>query len=261
MNAISLIALFLSAAESGPAQETPICTDRPTKANAVCTVPAGTVQIETSLLGWSRSGSGDERAETVTLAAPVARVGLTERSELQIGSIPFARLTAGPAGRRQHVSGFGDLSVRYKHRISAESSAVQVAVVPFLKLPTARRALGNGAVEGGVALPISFGLTGPVTMTLGPELDLLADADRDGHHVAVVNLVNLSLPVAPRLTLIGELWTNFNFEPSGTIHQASADLAAAFSLSNTMQVDVGANAGLTQHTPALEIYAGLSIRF
>ena len=42
---------------------------------------------------------------------------------------------------------------------------------------------------------------GPVTLTLGPEVDLLADADGDGRHAALVNLVNLSAPVAPRLTL------------------------------------------------------------
>jgi hypothetical protein len=261
MSAASLIALLLSAADGGQAQEAPICTDRPTKANAVCTLPAGNVQIETSLLGLSRSGSGNTRAETVTLAATVARIGLTERSEVQIGVAPSVRLTAGAAGAQQRVSGFGDLSVRYKHRISAESSAVQVAVLPFLKLPTARRGLGNGAVEGGVAVPVSFALAGPVTMTLGPELDLLADVDRQGHHVAVVNLVNLSLPVAQRLIVIGELWSNLNFEPSGTIRQASADVAAAFSLSNRMQLDAGVNVGLTRDTPALEAYAGISIRF
>src|SRR5689334_14342222 len=32
-------------------------------------------------------------------------------------------------------------------------------------------------VEGGIALPVSFTLAGPVSMTLGPEVDLLADSD------------------------------------------------------------------------------------
>jgi len=78
-----------------------------------------------------------------------------------------------------------------------------------------------------LALPISFTLAGPVTATLGPEVDLLADADGHGRHPALIQLVNLSAPIAPRLALIGELWFSWNFEPDGTVRQASADLAAA----------------------------------
>ncbi len=98
-------------------------------------------------------------------------------------------------------------------------------------------------------------------MTLGPELDLLADGDGHGRHAAVVNLVNVALAIAPRLTLIGELWTNFNFDPSGTIKQASADAALAYAVSNDLQLDVGTNLGLTRDTPDLELSAGASIRF
>jgi hypothetical protein len=38
-------------------------------------------------------------------------------------------------------------------------------------------------------------------VTLGPELDLLADTDGHGHHAAVVNLVNIGAPVAEGVTV------------------------------------------------------------
>src|SRR4029077_10005686 len=47
--ALALLASPVAAA-GDPA---PICTDRPTKANALCTVPAGRLQFETSAVGWS----------------------------------------------------------------------------------------------------------------------------------------------------------------------------------------------------------------
>ena len=72
---------------------------------------------------------------------------------------------------------------------------------------------------------------------------------------------DVALPVAPRLTLAGELWSNFNFDPAGSIKQASADAALAYALSNDIQLDVGTNLGLTRETPDFEIYAGASIRF
>lgn len=257
--AFLVVALF--AAGTARAEDAAICTDRPTKANAVCTVPAGTIQLETSGLGWTMTEGGGSRAELLTIASTVAKVGLSDRSDLQIGFAPITRLTTKAGGSSERISGFGDIAVRYKHRLTDGDAPVQLALIPFVKLPTARDGLGNGKVEGGLAVPISFTLASPVTVTLGPELDLLADADGSGRHLALVNLVNLSLAVAPRLTAVGELWTNLNFDPQGTLEQISADAAVAYAIANDLQLDLGANVGLTADTPDLELYAGISLRF
>lgn len=253
------LALVLAAAAA--AETAPICTDRPTKANAVCTVPAGRLQLESSVAGWSLTKLSGARTEFLTVGSSVLKIGLSDRSDLQLGFTPYAQLTTELGGSRGRVSGFGDLVVRYKHRLTVDGAKVQVAAIPFVKLPTAARGLGNDKVEGGVAVPISFAAAGPVTMTLGPELDLLADGDGHGHHAALVNLVNLSAPVAPRLTLAGELWINFNFDPAGTVRQYSLDGALAYLVTDRLQVDAGANFGLTRATPDLELYGGVSFRF
>jgi hypothetical protein len=256
-------AFVIALAITGPAraQDAPICTDRPAKANSVCTVPVGRFQLETNALGRTLMDSGADRAELLTVGSSFAKIGLSGRSDLQIGFTPFAELTSRASGASDRDSGFGDILVRYKHRLTPGDAQVQLAVIPFVKLPTAARGLGNEKLEGGVAIPISFELAGPVTMTLGPELDALADADGSGRHLGLVNLVNISLPIAPRWTVAGELWTSFNFDPAGTIEQASADAAVAYAFSKNLQLDAGANFGLTAATPDLELYAGLSIRF
>lgn len=262
MRRVSLLILLLSVAGAAQAQDrAPICTDRPTKANAVCTILPGAFQLETSAIGWTLTEVGNSRTELLTLGSSFAKIGLSDRSDLQIGFTPFAELTGRAAGASDRVAGVSDVLVRYKHRLTREGAPVQLAVLPFVKLPTAAAGLGNDKVEAGLAIPINFALAESVTMTLGPELDLLADADGGGRHLALVNLVNLSLPVAPRLTLIGELWTNFNFDPGGQVEQASADAALAYAVSNDLQLDIGANVGLTAETPDLEFYAGFSFRF
>lgn len=251
----------LTFAGAAQAEDPPICTDRPTKANAVCTVPAGRIQLETGALGWALTEAGASRTELLTVGSSFAKVGFTDRSDLQIGFTPFAKLTSPTAGVSERVSGFGDILVRYKHRLMPADAPVQLAVIPFVKLPTAAGGLGNDRVEGGVAVPVSFALGGPVTVTLGPELDMLADADGSGRHLALVNLVNISAAIARRWTVAGEFWTNFNFDPAGAIDQASADVALAYALSNDLQLDGGANFGLTAATPDFELYVGLSFRF
>ena len=250
--------LFLLALPAAAqAEDTPICTDRPTKANAVCTVPTGQWQIESSAVDWLRLDDGGSETEVLLIAPTFVKLGLSARSDLEVGVAPYVRVTSGDG----HVSGFGDILVRYKHRLTGDGAKVQAAAIPFAKLPTADRDIGNGKVEGGLAVPISFALAGPVTMTLGPEIDLLADGDGHGRHAAIVQLVNLSAPVAPGLTVVGELWASWNFDPAGTVRQASADVAAAYAVTSNLQLDAGANFGLTRETADIQLYAGASIRF
>lgn len=91
--------------------------------------------------------------------------------------------------------------------------------------------------------------------------DLLADGDGSGHHAALVNLVNIGAPIADGVTIYGELWTMTNFDPADTITLASADVAATYLASPDLQLDLGANLGLTRSTADAEFYVGLSLRF
>jgi hypothetical protein len=254
-------ALLLAAPTAALAEETPICTDRPTKANAICTVPAGTWQLESSPVFWSRNESGGTEVDTVTLGSSFLKLGLSDRSDVQIGFTPFVRAETETGGIKSSSAGIGDLTIRYKHRLTANDAPVQLGLIPFIKLPIADGDIGNGKVEGGLAAPISISTGSPVTLVLGPELDLLADADGDGHHPALVNLINVSTSIAPGLTLIGELWTMTNFDPAGTTTSASADAALAYAASNRLQLDAGINVGLNSSTADLELYAGISVKF
>jgi hypothetical protein len=253
-------AALLLAPTSALAKEAPICTDRPTKANAVCTVPAGDWQLETTAVGWARLESGGVQVDAWTVGSSVLKLGLTDHSDLQVGFTPYLHVETKVGSSKSDLSGTGDVTVRYKHRLTGEGAKVQVAAIPFVKLPTAKTGLGNNKVEGGLAVPVSMAV-GSATLTFGPEVGLLADADGDGRHPAVVNLVNLSGPVAPGLTLAGELWTATNFDPADAVTLASADAALAYAVNKDLQLDVGANLGLTKYTADVEIYAGVSVRF
>ena len=254
-------ALALGASAGALAEDPPICTDRPAKANAVCTVPDGRFQIETTLGDWSRTSSAGKETDFWAIGPSLLKLGLTDRSDLQLGFTPYVDVRVKQDGPNPHASGMGDLSVRYKHRLTPGGATVQVAAIPFVKLPTANHSIGNGKVEGGIAVPMSFATGTPLTIVLGPELDLLADGDGHGHHLQIVNVINLSATVAPRLTLAGELWTATNFEPADTVTQVTADTALAYAVSNRLQIDAGANFGLNRDAADIELYAGMSIRF
>ena len=66
---------------------------------------------------------------------------------------------------------------------------------------------------------------------------------------------------ADKLNLSAEIWGQWDWDPSGTIRQRSADASVAYLLSNSVQLDGGANFGLNKQTPDVELYAGISKRF
>jgi len=92
----------------------PICADRPAKATGTCTVPAGTLQVEAGLAGWSLTKIQGTRTELITLGSTVVKLGLSNHSDLQVGFTPHTKLKLSDAASRTRASGFGDLTVRYK---------------------------------------------------------------------------------------------------------------------------------------------------
>ena len=157
--------------------DAPICTDRPTKSNFACTVPKGLVQIEADGFTWLNNTAGGNRTDQLLFSNPTVKYGLTDSSDIQLNWVPFTRVRTGDAvGNVSTQSGIGDATVRFeaaahrpRWRLSTRRSAVLV------KLPTAPTGIGNGKVEGGMAVPINISVPNGWTVTLGPQLDVLAD--------------------------------------------------------------------------------------
>lgn len=239
---------------------TPICTDRPTKANSICTVPTGALQLETDAINWTTNRDGGVRTDVILYTNPYLKYGLGPKTDIEVNIAPYETVRVSAGGSHDTIGGIGDLYVRLKQQLTDSSAKVQVGVIPFVKAPTARIGIGNRKWEGGVALPIVFTLPQGFTLNLGPEVDLLADSDGHGRHAQAIGVVNLSKSVG-KATLYGELWSAHNFDPAGTVHQYSADVAVAYLVAPTLQLDVGGNFGLNRFTPDAQVYAGISTRF
>lgn len=253
---------MLAASSAAAAEEQPICAARPGKATPACTVPAGHWQFETGLVDWSLQGSAGERDTALVTGETTFKYGLTDRSDIEIDVTPWQRATSRAGATRSSAEGFGDLVVSYKQQATAADASLQLALLPFVKVPTAGHALGNGKWEGGLILPIAYAIPkSPLSIDLSPELDWAANADGSGHHWAMAQVLSLGLQLSQKLSLSPELWGQWDWDPSGTIRQYSADAALAYLVSKNVQLDGGANFGLNRNTPGLELYTGVSVRF
>lgn len=246
-----------AASTSAPA---PICTDRPTKANAACTVPMGDIQIEADFANWTHNSLAGTRTDTILYTNPTIKYGLGPRTDIEVNIAPYETVRTRSGGVTDKIGGVGDLYVRLKQELTDPSAKVQVSLIPYVKAPTAKVGIGNGKVEGGVIAPVVFALPAGLTLNFGPEVDVLADADGHGHHAQVVSLVNLAKSIG-KATLYAEFWNAQNFDPAQTVHQYSADVAVTYLLNPTLQLDVGGNFGLNDATPDAQLYVGISTRF
>ncbi len=100
-------------------------------------------------------------------------------------------------------------------------------------------------------LPVSYDLGGNWSIASTPEVDLLLDGSGTGRHAAAIDVIGLGRALDNGLSLGVELWTEQNFDPSGTLSQYSFDLSAAWQPAgfSDLQFDGGINLGLNGDTP------------
>ena len=240
----------------------PICAARPGKSTPPCTVPAAHWQIESGLADWGVQKADGEQGTLLVIGETTIKYGLSDRSDIEVDVTPWQRVTSRGPGFRDRAGGIGDLNVLYKQQLTANDAAIQFALYPYAKIPTAKHSLGNGKWEGGLLVPIAVAIPkSQFGIGLTPEIDWVADADRHGYHAAMVQVASLGWQATGKLNLSAEIWGQWDWDPAGTGKQVSADGSIAYLLSDNVQIDGGANFGLNRQTPDVELYGGVSKRF
>jgi hypothetical protein len=236
-------------------------TDRPPKANSPYTVDAGHFQYETDIALYSYGNSDGVKTQDWTVIDPTLKLGLTNTIDAELQVTPYQSAVTKSAATTTSVSGVGDTIARLKINVLGDDhGAVAVALLPYVKLPTAQSGLGNGSVEGGLILPISISVPGDFTVIVMPEGDYLKDTAGSGYHVAFDFLVNVSHPLDKRWTFYTEVFTSQSFQ-SRDKPVYTLDDALTYALTPNLQIDFGGNFSLNDVPPRTQLYTGLSQRF
>ncbi|MBT5903514.1 MAG: hypothetical protein HOH58_15545 [Opitutaceae bacterium] len=147
-NAFTLnVAVFLGTAASliGQVVESPT------------TVSPGEWLIEADIVAgtWDVSRMNGLRVATreFTAAPVLISTGVSSNWDVQFAFDGWVEAEEQLSGGRETASGWGDVWLRSKWNFSGdEESGPAWAILPYLKLPVADRAIGNGKFEGGAAL-------------------------------------------------------------------------------------------------------------
>jgi len=253
----------LSASAEGAALRD-LCAERPGRATPACIVDRGHAMLEVDVLDVIRDRRDGGKRQTTVALSPHLRVGLTDRIEAGITLAPFveARTRGDPAGATT-VRGTGDTVVNLKINLKNPSGAgFSLALLPFVSAPNAQNGLGAGGFQGGIVAPVGLALPAGFALTLDPEVDAVRDG-RGGVRPAYVMAASLSHAVFADSTLGVELWSSAVRMPGGWERQTTADVSLAWIPSRwpDVQFDMGANLGLSDATPGVQAYMGVSRRF
>jgi Putative MetA-pathway of phenol degradation len=239
-------------------------TDRPTKANIPYTVDAGHFQYETDIVNFATLATGPININTLLVPNPTFKLGLTNNIDFEVNAPTVVGVHTFNAATitSSTMWGVNDVFIRAKVNLWGDDGGKSaLALIPYVKAPTAPLGIGNGATEEGLIVPFSLSLPDNFTLLFNSEIDAFKDIADNGRHANFVNLVNLSRTVVKDVTMYVELWSDYNNDPTQRTTQLSFDVAFAWVVRPNLQVDVGADVGLTTTTPAIQVVAGISQRF
>jgi Putative MetA-pathway of phenol degradation len=249
-NAIPLAALLYGAFPGSAAELRPLSTDRPDTTESPHTVDAGHFQFEMEIANWTRNG----REREFSLGETNAKIGLNHSTDLQV-VLPFYTHV------RDGGEGFGDMEIRLKHNLwGNDEGATAMALMPFIKLPTANGDLGNGAVEGGLIVPLGFEGPAGWDCAVMAELDWEADDDGSNYHLVGVTSATTSHDLTENTSVFLELVSVLSAE-SGSDWEAYFNTGMTWGLTPTWQLDGGIRVGLTSASTDFMPFLGVSTKF
>lgn len=246
-------------ADTGPS---PICADRPTKSSNACALDPGRWQVESDIVNFTRMKDAGVTTDIWLIANPTIKYGVAKNFDVEVNLPLYEDVRVKSAAGSQSLDGVGDLYLRLKWQAyTSKDGNTQVGLYPYVKLPTAKRGIGNREAEAGVVAPINIKLNDQWSIGFAPEADALLDADGSGRHANMVQTFNVGYALPHDWTVYAEVWGDWNFDPSGTVKQYSLDFAAAKLIGKDLQLDGGVNFGLNRATPDVNLYVGVSRRF
>jgi len=239
--------------------------DRPTKGFSVRTIDAGHVEVEFDTFNDTYTKYLGITTHSIQGLDPNVRIGITDSTEFQIqfnGLQSSQSVDSASGVDTAHGIGFGDVFLRAKmNLIGNDSGPVGLAIIPYVKVPSSSPIISNGAVEGGLIVPLALRLPQDYLVTLMTEVDALKD-DLNHREANFVNLVGVSHPIPgiEGANAMVELFSSVGADRAAPPIY-TFDLGMNFRLDKHTILDVGLNLGLNSAAPKAQIYTGISLRF
>lgn len=239
-----------------------LCPERPGLDTPPCIVEPGRVVVETSAIDWTLDRQPGSRMDTVLVGDLLARAGVSDRLEAQLGWTAYGQVRTRNAAGVQSRSGTGDAMLALKlGLLHPDGQGTSLALQPFVTLPIGGRAIGAGTWGAGLRLPVSVAVGEQLQLLATPEIDAAPDGDGRGRHLSWGSAAGVQLGVGQSIGLAIEGELIRDCDPAGHSTEALGEASLAWQPGANSQLDMGVIAGLDRGAPDLELVAGIARRF
>jgi hypothetical protein len=157
--------------------------------------------------------------------------------------------------------GMGDLSLLMKvNFLGNDGGPIGIGIQPFLKIPTNTGNVGNKRYEGGFFLPINLNLSEDFSLAVMPIMYYNRNKDDSGYHLEA----GYTLCFSPRI--VGNLSGWFELIELGSAESNSnwqflSSVGVTYQFTDDFNLDAGTFVGLSDNTPGLNPFLGLTVRY
>ena len=240
------------------------CPNRPSLGESGCTTDPGHVQLEMSLVDWTKDEDRTQRDDTVLIGDLQARLGLTPSTELQVAWTPYGhdRKRNKLAGGIDRVSGVGDVQIGIRQNLrKPDGKGLSFAVEPSVTLPVGREPIGAGTWGAGLVIPITYDLSDKLNLQLTNDVEAAPNDSGDGRHFLASAVVGLGIDLTEQVTAMAEVQVTQDDDRGGHRTQVIAAGSLAWQPTRRFQLDVLVGAGLNRDTPDVRVLTGGAVVF
>jgi hypothetical protein len=234
-----------------------MATDRPDVTESPYTVDAGHVQVESSFLDYTRDDENGGDLEAWSVLPTNVKIGLTNYMDLQLAFEPYIREEL----ENNSLDGFGATQLRLKINLwGNDGGHTALAIMPFVQFPTESEHFdATEHLQGGVILPLKLSLPREWDLGLMAEFDVVRDAADEDYELQFVHTASLSHAIVGDLDGYLE-YIGITDTEEGTGYLCLLGTGVTYGLSDNVQVDGGANIGLSGEADDFTVFVGVSVR-
>lgn len=244
-------------------------TDRPDTTESAFTIDAGRVQVETNLIGFTRSRPDEagEVTDSLEFATMNVRVGLTHNTEINVIWQPHGvlRVRSVEAGGKLRESGVGGLDLRGKINLwgndTFDIAGSAMALLPFITLPTDQNnGISPSDIEGGFIVPFALAL--PASFGLGVNGGVVWVRGHDGgYRPEYLATAAIAYEWNDQIGTYYEVSATFNTGNLGGDSAVLLGTGLTYAVNDNLQLDAGVNFGVTDSADRIASFVGVSRRF
>lgn len=223
----------------------------------------GKSQVEASLQ-YDRDDDDGIRTDVATAKIQFS-YGLLEPLDL-IMEIPRLAVRQTQAGDTTNSDGIGDITLSMKWRLSGEKEGLQLALKPFVTVPTGdeERGLGFGREAYGITLISTWDREAwCVSVNLGYQhVEYGLQSDREAYRPDIWSAsLSAQYRIVERVWLAGEAGLTSNPDKASDTPPAFINAGVIYGLTDSVDLDVGYRYGLNKPMPDATIAGAVTLRF